>query len=65
MDLGVQGLDTAAEELRQVDDPLDARDLQAELLDEGRRAAARDQLGSELAETAGEVLEAALVVGGD
>ena len=65
VDARVERLDAPAEHLRRLGQRLDVAHLQAELLEEGRRAAARDQLDAELVEAERERVEAGLVVDGD
>jgi hypothetical protein len=61
MDRRVQRLHAAAEHLGELGDALDARHVEAELLDVGGGAAARDELPAELGEPLDETVEAGLV----
>ncbi len=65
VDARVERLDPAAEHLGRLGQGLDAAHLQAQLLEERRGAAARDQLHAELVEPARERLEPVLVVDRD
>ncbi len=63
--VGVQRLHAPAEELAGPRQLLDERHAELVLLDEGRRASARDELDAELREAARERVEAGLVVDGE
>ena len=65
MDARVERLDPAAEHLGHLGQRLDARDLEARVLERRRGAAARDELDAELREPAREVLEPVLAVDGE
>src|SRR5262249_33759738 len=65
VDAGVQGLHPAPEHLREAGDVLDLRDRETPLFERRRRATARNELESELGETARERHDARLVVDGD
>ena len=65
MDARVERLHAAAEHLRELGHALDARHLEAELLEVRGRAAARDELAAELGEPPRELVEPRLVVDRD
>ena len=65
MDAGVKRLDPAAEHLGEPGHVLDARDGEPLVLEEPRRAAARDQLEAELGQSLREGAEPGLVVDGE
>ena len=65
VDARVEGLHAPAEQLGHLRQLLDVRDLEAELLEVRRRAAARDQLEPEPGQAACELVEAGLVPDGD
>ncbi len=65
VDVRVERLDAAAEDLRKAGDVLDRRDRESPLGEHGRRAAARHDLEPELGEPARELHDSVLVVDGD
>src|SRR5262245_27486674 len=65
VDAGMQRLDSASEQLRELGQRLDPLDVQPTLLEVGRSTSARDELPAELRETGGELVEPGLVVDGD
>src|SRR6478672_4781569 len=65
VDAGVQCLDAAAEHLRELGQRLDPLHGQAELLEVGRGATARDELPAEVGKPAREDVEPCLVICGD